>query len=200
MTSPLAQRLRDAAAALQGERVSVAALLRAHGPQAHGSLLLLMAVPCLLPIPGTGTVLGLGLLAMALALWRGRPEAALPQRVAELEMSRAWAHRVLTTLATLYALAARVTQARLAWVVAAPAHRWIAATVGAMGAVLVLPIPFGNVLPALALVLIGLGLVFNDGVPVVLGMATALATAALTLALLAVVADWGSGWVGQVLA
>lgn len=200
MTASLEQRLRDAAAALQAERVSVATLLQAHGPGAYGSLLLLMAVPCLLPIPGTGTVLGIGLLALAAALWRGRPDAALPQRVADLEMSRAWACRVLTTLASLYGLAARLTRARLAWVLAAGGHRWIAATVGAMGAVLVLPIPFGNVLPALALVLIGLGLVFRDGVPVVLGMAMAAATAAITLALLVVAADWGSGWVGQVLA
>jgi hypothetical protein len=38
-----------------------------------------------------------------------------------------------------------------------------------MAFIVVMPIPFGNVLPALALMLIGLGLVFRDGVAVVLG-------------------------------
>jgi hypothetical protein len=42
-----------------------------------------------------------------------------------------------------------------------------------MALIVVMPIPFGNVLPALALMLIGLGLVFRDGVAVVLGLAMA---------------------------
>ena len=54
-----------------------------------------------------------------------------------------------------------------------------------MAAIVVMPIPFGNVLPALALVLIGLGLVFRDGVAVVLGLVVSgvalLATTGLVL-------------------
>jgi hypothetical protein len=74
MTARIAEQLREAAASLQTERVTVPGLLQAHGLAARGSLLLLLAVPCLLPIPGMGTVLGLGVLAMAVALWRGQPE------------------------------------------------------------------------------------------------------------------------------
>ena len=71
MTPPIVQRLRVAAAGLRDERVSMQALAQAHGPEAHGTLLLLMAMPCLLPVPGVGTVLGLGMAAWAAAMWRG---------------------------------------------------------------------------------------------------------------------------------
>lgn len=56
MTPPIVQRLRDAAAAIQDKRVSMRAMA-----QAQGTLLLLLAMPCLLPVPGVGTVLGLGM-------------------------------------------------------------------------------------------------------------------------------------------
>ena len=47
------------------------AMAQAPGPEAHGTLLLLLAMPCLLPVPGVGTVLGLGMAALAAAIWRG---------------------------------------------------------------------------------------------------------------------------------
>jgi tellurite resistance protein TerC len=86
MTPPIVQRLREAAAAIHDERVSMRAMAQAHGPEAHGTLLLLLAMPCLLPVPGVGTVLGLGMAALAVAMWRGHCTPCLPQRVAELEL------------------------------------------------------------------------------------------------------------------
>ena len=97
MTPPIAQRLADAAAALPEDRVSMRTMMQAHGPEAHGTLLLLLAAPCLLPVPGVGTVLGLGMAALAIAMWRGQAEPCLPQRVAELELPRHWAQRVLSS-------------------------------------------------------------------------------------------------------
>jgi hypothetical protein len=68
MTPPIVQRLREAAAAIQDERVSMRAMAQAHGPEAHWTLLLLLAMPCLLPVPGVGTVLGLGIAVLAVAM------------------------------------------------------------------------------------------------------------------------------------
>ena len=66
-----------------------------------------MAVPRLLPVPGIGTVLGLGMAALAAAMWRGQSSACLPRRVAELELPRTWAQRVLGMLASAYCAAGR---------------------------------------------------------------------------------------------
>ncbi len=194
MTAPVVQRLREAAAALSEERVSMQALAHAHGPAAHGTLLLLMSVPCVLPVPGVGTVLGLGMAALAVAMWRGETCDRLPRRVAEIELSRHWAQRVLGFLAAAYAMAARCARARLSHLATPGRRSGTAVAVGLMALIVVLPIPFGNLLPALATMLIGLGLVFRDGVAVVLGQLTAGLALLGTTALAWMAWAWGSEW------
>ena len=194
MTAGIVQRLRDAAAALPAERVSMQTMAQAHGPEAHGALLLLMAAPCLLPVPGVGTVLGLGMAALAAAMWQGHSGACLPQRVAELELSRHWAIRVLCLLASTYSLAGRYARARLSHFAVVGRRSWTALAVGLMAVIIVLPIPFGNVLPAMSMMLIGLGLVFRDGVAMLLGLTTAGLALFITTALVVMAWVWGSEW------
>lgn len=68
-----------------------------------------------------------------------------------------------------------------------------------MAAIVVMPIPFGNLLPALALVVIGLGLVFRDGVAVILGLLMSgvalVATTGLLWMAWACGSEWILGWV-----
>ncbi|WP_428418393.1 exopolysaccharide biosynthesis protein [Methylibium sp.] len=196
MTESIVQRLRETAATLPAERVSMQTLAHAHGPAAHGTWLLLMAVPCLLPVPGVGTVLGLGMVALAVAMWRGQSAACLPRRVAELELSSHWAQRVLGMLASAsaYAVAGRFAKARLSHLASAEGRSWTAAAIGLMALIVVMPIPFGNVLPALALMLIGLGLVFRDGVAVVLGLAMAALAMCITAGVMLMAWVWGREW------
>ncbi len=195
MTAPIVQRLREAAAALPEERVSMQTLAHAHGGAAHGTLLLLMAAPCILPVPGVGTVLGFGMAALAAAMWRGHSSTCLPRRVAELELSRHWAQRVLGMLASAYAMAGRLARARLIHLASAGKRSGTAAVIGLMALIVMLPIPFGNLLPSLALMLIGLGLVFRDGLAVVAGLATAGFALLATVGLMLLVWFWGSEWV-----
>ena len=197
MTPPIVQRLRDAAAAIQEERVSMRAMAQAHGPDAHGTLLLLLAMPCLLPVPGVGTVLGLGMAAMAVTMWRGRGAPSLPQRVAELELPRHWAQRVLEGLASAYAMAGRHARTRLGHFVGPNWRSAIALVVGMMAAIVVMPIPFGNLLPSLALMLIGVGLVFRDGVAVILGLLMSGVAMTVTIGLLLLAGVWGGDWIAS---
>lgn len=195
MTPPIEQRLRDAAAAIGTERVSMAAMAQAHGPDAHGTLLLLLAMPCLLPVPGVGTVLGLGMAGLAVAIWQGRCPPCLPQRVAELELPPQWARRVLVGLASAYALAGRHARARLSHLAGPNWRSVVAVAVGLMALIVVMPIPFGNLLPALALVFIGLGLVLRDGVAIVLGLVAAALALMVTTALVLTAWSWGGEWI-----
>ena len=170
------------------------AMAQAHGPEAHGTLLLLLAMPCLLPVPGVGTVLGVGMAALAVAMWRGRCAPCLPQRVAELELPRHWAQRVLVGLASAYAMAGRHARTRLSYVAGPDFRSAIAVVVGLMAFIVVMPIPFGNLLPALAVMLIGLGLVFRDGIAVVLGLVGAGLASCVTVGLILTAWVWGSEW------
>lgn len=196
MNQGIADRLRAAAASLQGERVALGTLAEAHGPSAQGTLLVLTALPCMLPVPGTGTVLGTGLAVLALAMWRGHDVSRLPPRVAAFEMPRAAAERVLRLAASFYAVAGRLARER--W----PHHgsrghpAWLAPVLALMALLIILPIPFGNVLPSLSVIAFGLGLVFRDGWLSVAG--GVLAVLAVGFAAGLAVGTWylGAAWLG----
>lgn len=184
MSAEVADRLRAAADGLSGERVAVRDLLGVQGDAATGGLLLLLTMPCLLPVPGTGTAFGCGLMALGLAMARRSDSLTLPQRLLAMELPVGVAQRVLSTLAKVYEWASRWLKSRLRFALCDRAPWLIAALVVAMGALLVLPIPFGNVLPGIALLALGLGLAFDDGVAVLVG--ASLASTAIGLATAAV--------------
>jgi hypothetical protein len=166
-----AQRLRAAAAALQDQPLRLQQLFRLHGKAGPGALLVVLAVPCLLPLPGTGSLMSLGLVALAWMIWRHFPRLVMPRRVGRFQLSAPMARRALHSLAWLYEQSARLMRARLRWWVQ-PGHRvWLAPLVAAMAAIIFMPIPFGNIVPASVLLLIGLGLVFEDGLALLAGAA-----------------------------
>ena len=164
--------LKEAASQLPHPSVTVADLAALHGQATQGALLVLLAAPCLLPLPGVGTVLAWGIAAAAVWMWRGDQTCQLPARVARLSLPTKAAVRVLHVLAWVYARAATLARERLTGLTHAVHRHWMAAWVAAMAVLIFLPIPFGNVLPAVALVLLGLGLVFRDGLAVLAGLAT----------------------------
>ncbi len=192
MNDTLHLKLRAAADTLTGAPVPLSHLADLHGSAARGTLLVLLSLPCVLPVPGVGNVLGLGLVLMALAMWRGQTGHQLPGRVAGWQMPAHWAQRVLGLLARFYALAGRWSRARWLHLVDGP-QVWLAPKIGLMGALIFLPIPFGNVLPALALSLLGLGLVFRDGLAVLLSMLAGSAAVAYTAGLGVLAWHWGLG-------
>lgn len=187
----MAWRLRRAAVRLDAERVEVQHLLEAHGPGGPGALLMLLAAPCVLPVPGVGTVLGLGIAALAWALWRGQAHDVLPGRVGALTLPRVWARRVLALLARVHGYAGRVARPRWSSVATAGLRSWIPPLVALMALLIVLPIPFGNVLPAASLLLLGVGLVFADGLLLLIAVAAAGAATLFPIGL--AFAAWGWG-------
>lgn len=184
MNTRLSTRLARAAENITDERVPLSLLADAHGSAAaQGSLLVLLAVPCVLPVAGVGSVLGFGLIALAVAIWRGEACAALPARVAGVQLPRAVAQKVLRHLAQVYRRAEQLSCERWSHVVGPGFRGWLGAKAGLMGAVIVLPLPLGNVLPAVSLLLLGLGLLFRDGLAVLLSALFAGLTVAYTGAL-----------------
>ena len=135
------------------------------------------------------------MIALAVAMWRGDATLSLPGRVAEVEMSRHWAQRVLRLLASIHGFAGRFSKARLSHMADVGMRSWLAATAGLMAVIIVLPIPFGNVLPALAMTFIGVGLVFRDGVATLLGLVTAGLALLLTVGMASMVWFLAVPWV-----
>jgi hypothetical protein len=185
MTHALHQRLEHHAAELDDQPITLGALAQAHGPALPGSLLVLVSAPCALPIPGIGNVLGVTMMVMALAMWRGEDWAVLPSRVARLEISARSARWVLLLLAHVYRQAGRWSRERLCRLTVLQRRTWVAPKVALMGVVIFLPLPFGNVLPALAIVVLGVGIAFRDGLAVLSAAGLALASVAYAAAMAA---------------
>lgn len=192
MQSSLPLRLRKAARRLGEQSVAVGELAALQGRAAIGSLLILLALPCMLPVAGVGTVLGMGLVGLSLGLWRQQEELRLPDRVSAFCMPSRWARRVLEIQATMYDLAGRAARPRLPAAFASAAQRATALTVALMSGLIILPIPFGNVLPAIAISLFGLGMVFRDGILMLLGGLVSVLAVLFTATL-----AWGAWQLGQ---
>jgi hypothetical protein len=179
----LSDRLHAAAQGLRTERVALREIAAAHGDSAQGTMLVMLSVPTMLPIPGVGTVLGMGLLALALTLWSTHGHVTLPARVAAFDMPCSRARRLLHQLSRVYAVAGRHARERWSFLATQQAHRlWQIPTVLLMALIIILPLPLGNVLPAIALALLGVGLAFRDGMAVLAsavmaGLAVAYVTA-----------------------
>ena len=199
MTDSAAQRFRKAAASIQSERVDLGWLCGSCGTSSCGPLLALLGALCILPVPGVGTLLGTGVVAMAVAMWHGRMDEPLSQRIRGFELSRAWAQRVLRALGLFQSVGEKVARPRWAWIVGALAQRRMATLVGMLGVLITLPIPFGNFFPALALVCVGMGMPAKDGALLLVGAAMSVVGLIWPGALL--VAGWqvGSEWLGPVL-
>ena len=187
-----ASRLRSAAAALEGQTMSLQQLFRLHGRAGPGALLVVLSVPCMLPIPGAGMLLSMGMVMVAWMIWRYYPRLVMPRKVGRMQLSAAMARRALHTLAWMYDQASRVMRVRMAWWLQ-PLHRiWLAPLVALLALVIFLPIPFGNVLPAAVLMLIGLGLVFEDGLAMLIGVALGVTLLIVLIALASGMTHWAS--------
>lgn len=155
-------------------RLSLDDLLRLHGHASGAVLLLVLSVLCVVPVYGVGTALSLAILVMA---WHWRRLVAegdhacgglLPRRLSHLRLDETWSARCLHGLAWMYGLAGRWLRSRWSVLHHRHTHPWWGLWIALMGVLIFLPLPFGNVLPSLSLVLMSLGWMFRDGVALLL--------------------------------
>jgi len=170
MSKRLAATFRRAArretAAAPGLRLTLPDLLQMHGQASTAVLLMLAALLSAVPIAGAGTVLAFLILAIA---WRWpRSAPVLPQRLGALALSERWSRRCLAALAWIYGAANAFLRSRWTVLCHQRLHAWWAGWIAAMGLVILLPLPLGNLLPSLSLVLLSLGWMFRDGLTLLL--------------------------------
>lgn len=189
------QPFRDAAE--RGDGIRIAELLELHGRATLPALLLVLAVLSSLPLVGLGTVLSFAMVSIAWQ-WPARTGPASPRsplaRVRDLRLNAPGARRCLLLLARLYDLAGQRLRRRwLAWrhPRTAPAWRlWIAA----MAFLILLPLPLGNLLPCLSLMLLALGWIYRDGLALALSLVMGTAAVAFFAFSAHLLADLLGAW------
>ena len=159
------------------ERISIGDLLAALGDRALGALLFIFAFPNVLPVPpGTSTLLGAPLVFLAAQLMLGR-SPWLPAFVARRSLLHADFVILVRRVVPWLQRAERLLRPRLTWLVLPPMEYAIGGVSLLLALVLVLPIPLGNMLPALAISLMALAVLERDGLWALAGLVAALVSA-----------------------
>jgi hypothetical protein len=183
----IAAALRRLSEEHRGERFAVADLLAALGDQGFGLLILLLALPNVLPgpmIPAFSVPFALGIALLGLQLAVGWHSPRLPGWLKRLSVERRRFERfVLRTEPVLFRLE-RWLRPRPSGLTEGPGERLVGVSLIALSLILALPVPFGNAPMGLGIIIIALGLLEGDGRALVIGLAASLAATLWNVALI----------------
>jgi hypothetical protein len=163
--APRISEILDGLAGAKRKTVSVQDVLEAFGDRAFGALLFVFAAPVALPMPpGVSAILGAPLLFITAQLMVGRRTLWLPKALADRTMTRTDFVALMGKLSPYLTWLERRLKPRFTYLY----NPWLDRVTGLICLVLAiivfLPIPFGNMLPALAISAFGLGVAERDGV------------------------------------
>ena len=169
----LSEILQSVAQESTADRITVGDLLRAMEGRAIGALLLVFAFPNILPTPpGLAGILGLPLIYLSSQLMLGRLPW-LPPFISNRSITRETFINLVTRAIPWLSRAERMLKQRLWMLASPPAQRFLGAVCLMLSLVLVLPIPFGNMLPSIAICVLALGLLERDGLWIIGGLIAA---------------------------
>lgn len=170
------------------DRVTLGKLVEVLGDRAFGALLLVFALPNLIPVPlpGLSTVLGIPMVLFAVQLMLGMPRPWLPRKLAELTLPRSTVEVLAARTTHWLQRAERLLRPRLIAFAEGPGERLIGLWVLVIALVLCLPIPLGNWLPAFAVCLMSLGIIEKDGLVVGIGAAVGAVSLAVVASVIGV--------------
>lgn len=175
----LSDMLRALADDERRERIAVADLLDALGDRALAALLFVFAFPNVLPVPpGTSAILGAPLLFLA-AQMAFNMKAWLPAVIARRSMARSDFLTMVERVSPWLERAEKLMKPRLTPLTVGAMESVVGAVCLLLSLAVFLPIPLGNMLPALAICLLAMGILERDGLWVLAGLGTALAAGAL---------------------
>lgn len=175
----LSEILTQIAADQTRERISIGDLLIALNDRAIGALIFVFAFPNTVPMPpGASSILGAPLLFLTAQLALGlRPW--LPRVIADRSLDHSHFAAVVRRVAPWLARAERLLRPRIE-VLARPPFEYVIGTVCLLlSIILFLPIPFGNMPPAVAICLFALAVLERDGIWVLAGLCATAASIAI---------------------
>ena len=180
------ERLRRYVSAVAGERVALGDIVRVLGDSTPGFVLLVLALPAFIP---TGLPIaapaGAAMMAIGALMVIGRTEIAMPSWLAHRSLTQAQFGYLVRFTAPVMAWLERLLAPRLAWMLNRRQLRIVGVMVAVDGLLIFLPIPFGNMIPAFAVMVIALGMMIGDGVAVLSGILVSVIAILITIAVVA---------------
>lgn len=157
-----------------GDRIQLQDIVDNFNARGFGPLLVLPALIAVLPtgaIPGVPTLCGLFIAMVAGQLVLGKPTPWLPRRLSRRGFSHHQFHRAVARLSPWTRRFDRLLKPRLQVLVNGLSRR-LTAALAVVLALAMIPLellPFAAAIPALAIVLMGLGIVAEDGLMLAVG-------------------------------
>jgi len=174
----LSDTLDVLASGCAGDRISFDDLTSTLGDRCYAGLLFLLAAPNILPTPpGTSGILGVPLIILSAQLMLGLRRPSFPRFVLTREISTEMFAKVAGRLEPMTRRAERLLTRRLDPLTGLIGRRAIGLACLLLSVVLALPVPLGNVLPAIAITFFALALLKRDGLAVVAALAASLLSA-----------------------
>lgn len=165
--------LRDFAATVTTERITIGEIVGALGDRGLGVLIAIFAIPNMLPsaVPLGNTAVGIFPLIFAVHLAFGFDRLMLPAFVAKRSITTGTFKALVPRVADVLSWFERLLKPRLPGVTGLSIERVVGVVCIVLALITMIPIPFAHNVPALALVLIGLGLIERDGLAIIIGAA-----------------------------
>lgn len=183
---PISRRLLAIARTVRSDEPSVGELFDRLESEGLGLTLLLLTIPALLPLPGPfGMVFGTLVALVALQILFGAERLWLPEPLRRRPVPQRLLRKVIRAGLDWAGYAERgLREDRLVWLTGRTARMLLALPLLLMAVTIILPIPLGNVMPALALIAASIGFMAGDGLAVLLSMLIAMAAVVWTAVLL----------------
>jgi hypothetical protein len=152
--------------------VSLGEILDRTADRGFGLVLILLGLPMLIPFlpPGSSTIVGPIYATFAIQMIRGGQQPWIPRRLREWVLQERTARMLRERGLPLVRRAERFSRPRQWWLGERVVVRIVGIVVFLMGVILLSPLPFLNTLPALSVMLIGMGMLNRDFVFVAAGI------------------------------
>jgi hypothetical protein len=168
---PLSVMLRKLGAD-RTERVSIEDLTHQLGDRAFGALLFVFALVALIPTPPGGTTItGMPLLLISAQLALGVRTVWLPRVFKRQGLDSRAFNKGLDRVLPWLERVERFSRPRLGMLFGPVGDRLLGLVCTVLGLIIVLPIPGGNILPAVAVAVLAISMVMVDGVLTLVGYA-----------------------------
>jgi len=149
-----------------------------------GLIMSVLALPTMIPVlpPGSAAFIGLLYILLAVQMLIGLPRPWLPVRVRNYRLTSGTMRMLQERGIPLLRRVERLARPRATWVPDALVTRAVAVAVLLLGIVLLSPLPFFNTIPAMTVLILGIGLFNRDALFLLGGLAATAVVVAVAVA------------------
>jgi hypothetical protein len=170
--------------------LKISTLLEYTGEQGFGAILGFLTLPMVIPIPiplaGLSTLMGAGVILMGVQFALGSQKPRLPSRISRIQLQPSVSQGLLQNLNRVLRPLERLAKPRLTSIPRKLVHRRLIGLCLIWNAILMglpLPIPFTNIVPGYAILILAIGILEEDGLMILAGYGSTAATTVFFISL-----------------